>query len=184
MCPDALFVEFVPVPPEHEKYCIDVSYPRRTRMHYVTHRSHQMHKHKFGVRCCSVLFCGIRTSPTGSSIIVHRHFMPRTQQNALQDQHIALDAKTQVQHKMSRCAFCGNSNKAHESIKHYASTIHTRTHKNAICDPKIGQDGKTQPYCSVSRHTFLETALGPLEHEKLYIGVSRHRCTRMHYVTR
>jgi hypothetical protein len=30
--------------------------PERTRMHYVTHRSHRMQKHKFGVTCNSVFF--------------------------------------------------------------------------------------------------------------------------------
>jgi hypothetical protein len=50
-CPDALCMETVPVPPEHEKYCIDVSRPGSTRTHYVTRRSNQMQKHKFGVMC-------------------------------------------------------------------------------------------------------------------------------------
>jgi hypothetical protein len=35
-CPDALFMETAPGPPEHEKYCVDVSWPGRTRMHYLT----------------------------------------------------------------------------------------------------------------------------------------------------
>jgi hypothetical protein len=49
--PGALFVESEPVPPEHEKLCVDVSRHRCIRMHYVIHRSHQMQKHKFCVMC-------------------------------------------------------------------------------------------------------------------------------------
>jgi hypothetical protein len=37
-----LFMETASDPPEYEKLCIDVSRPGRTRMHYVTHRSHRM----------------------------------------------------------------------------------------------------------------------------------------------
>jgi hypothetical protein len=38
-CPSALFVETSPVPLEHEKYCVDVSWPGWIGMHYVTRRS-------------------------------------------------------------------------------------------------------------------------------------------------
>jgi hypothetical protein len=55
-CPEALFVKSVLVPPEHEKYCIDVSHPRRTEMHYVTCRSHRMQKQKFNVTCHITIF--------------------------------------------------------------------------------------------------------------------------------
>jgi hypothetical protein len=50
-CPSALFVETAPVPLEHEKYCVDVSWPGPTRKHYMTHRSHWMPKHKFDITC-------------------------------------------------------------------------------------------------------------------------------------
>jgi hypothetical protein len=60
-CPGALFVESVPVPPEHEQLCVDVSRPGCTRMHYVTHRSHRMQKYKFGVTCPDMLF--MKTAP-------------------------------------------------------------------------------------------------------------------------
>jgi hypothetical protein len=46
----------VPVPPKHEKYCVDVSCLERTGMHYMTHRFHQMQKHKFGTTCPEALF--------------------------------------------------------------------------------------------------------------------------------
>jgi hypothetical protein len=42
--------------PEHENYCIDVSRLGRIEMHYMTHKSHRMEKHKFGVTCPSALF--------------------------------------------------------------------------------------------------------------------------------
>jgi hypothetical protein len=79
MCLKELFVEFVPVPPEHEKYCFDVSCPGRTGINYVTRRFHRKQKHKFAVTCPDVLFYGIRTSPTQERKIMHRCFVPRTQ---------------------------------------------------------------------------------------------------------
>jgi hypothetical protein len=54
-CPNELFVESVPVPPKHEKCCINVLHYERTRMHYVTHRSHRMQKHKFNITCPGVV---------------------------------------------------------------------------------------------------------------------------------
>jgi hypothetical protein len=55
------FVESIPVPPEHEKECDQILCPGHTRMHYVTCRSYQMQKHKFGIICPDVLF--IETAP-------------------------------------------------------------------------------------------------------------------------
>jgi hypothetical protein len=51
-----LFMEKTPGPLEHEKYCINVSRHARTGMHYVTHKSHRMQKHKFGITCLGMLF--------------------------------------------------------------------------------------------------------------------------------
>jgi hypothetical protein len=50
-CPDTLFMETAPIPPEHEKYCVNVLRPGGTRMYYVTRRYHRMETHMFGVRC-------------------------------------------------------------------------------------------------------------------------------------
>jgi hypothetical protein len=44
------------VQPEYEKYCVDVSRPEHTGMHYMTHRSHRMQEHKFGVTYPSAPF--------------------------------------------------------------------------------------------------------------------------------
>jgi hypothetical protein len=41
-CPGMLCVKFVPVTPKHEKYCIDISCPGSTGVHYVTHKSYRM----------------------------------------------------------------------------------------------------------------------------------------------
>jgi hypothetical protein len=41
-CLDALFPESILVPPEQEKYCVNVSRPGRTTANYVTHRSYRM----------------------------------------------------------------------------------------------------------------------------------------------
>jgi hypothetical protein len=46
MCPVTFFDESVPVPPEPEKYCADVSLPGCIGMHYMTYRTHQMEKQK------------------------------------------------------------------------------------------------------------------------------------------
>jgi hypothetical protein len=54
-CPEVLLLGPVPGPPENEKKCVDVSHLGRTRMCYVTSRSHEMQKHKFGVTCPNVL---------------------------------------------------------------------------------------------------------------------------------
>jgi hypothetical protein len=56
MCPNALSVKSILVPPEHERYWVDVSWPRCTGMHYVTRRSHRMQKRKFGITCPEALF--------------------------------------------------------------------------------------------------------------------------------
>jgi hypothetical protein len=42
MCLDTLFLESIPVSPEQEKWCLNVSYPKHTAMHYVTDRSNLM----------------------------------------------------------------------------------------------------------------------------------------------
>jgi hypothetical protein len=54
-CPGAHFLEYVPVPHEHEIQCLAVSYTGCTGIHYVTRISHQMQKHKFGVMCLDAL---------------------------------------------------------------------------------------------------------------------------------
>jgi hypothetical protein len=56
MCPSALFVESILVPPEPEKWCVDISRPGCTEMHYVTRRSLRMQKHKFGATCHNTHF--------------------------------------------------------------------------------------------------------------------------------
>jgi hypothetical protein len=43
-CSEVLFMEIAPGPPKKEKLRINISCPGGTGMHYVTHRSHRMHK--------------------------------------------------------------------------------------------------------------------------------------------
>jgi hypothetical protein len=50
-------------PPEHDKYYIDVSRLGRTEMHYVTHISHRMQKHKVSVTCPCVLYMKTALGP-------------------------------------------------------------------------------------------------------------------------
>jgi hypothetical protein len=56
MSPSVLLMETSSSPPKHEKYCVDISHPGRTRMQYVTHRLHRMQRHKSNVMCPSRLF--------------------------------------------------------------------------------------------------------------------------------
>jgi hypothetical protein len=62
--PDVLFMETALVPPEHDKQWVDVSRPRGTRMHYVTHRYHRIQKCKFSVTCPIALFLESILIPT------------------------------------------------------------------------------------------------------------------------
>jgi hypothetical protein len=64
MCPGALFVKSVSVQPEHEKECINVSWPGPTGMHYMTRISHRMQKTQVEHNVCWCSFCQIRISPT------------------------------------------------------------------------------------------------------------------------
>jgi uncharacterized membrane protein YsdA (DUF1294 family) len=64
-CDITIIVESVPVPPEHEKLCIDISRLGRTRMHYVTRISHRMQKQMFGVTCPDALFIKSVLVPPG-----------------------------------------------------------------------------------------------------------------------
>jgi hypothetical protein len=52
-----------PTPPKHQKYCVHVLHPGSTQMHYVTHISDQIQKHKFSVKCWHTFYC-IRTRST------------------------------------------------------------------------------------------------------------------------
>jgi hypothetical protein len=56
MCLGTLSVASEPGPPEHEKYYIDISFPRCSKTQYMTRISHCMQKHKFGVICLGALF--------------------------------------------------------------------------------------------------------------------------------
>jgi hypothetical protein len=62
-CHGALLVGLALNRPKNEKYYNDVSHPGRTRMCYVTSRSHGMQKHKFGVTCPIALSFGPALGP-------------------------------------------------------------------------------------------------------------------------
>jgi hypothetical protein len=62
-CLDALFMETKPGPPKHEKWSINVSCTGHTGRHYVTHRSHRMHKHKFDITCLDALIMETARGP-------------------------------------------------------------------------------------------------------------------------
>jgi hypothetical protein len=77
MCLDALFVQSVPVPLEHEQLCINVSWLGCTEMHYVTRRSHRMEKHKIGVKCPARFFWNLyRSHPSMTRTALTSHAPP------------------------------------------------------------------------------------------------------------
>jgi hypothetical protein len=104
MCPNALSVKSILVPPEHERYWVDVSRPRCTGMHYVTHRSHQIQKQKFGITCPEALFVKSVSVPPGHENSASMFRAPDAPK-CICDPHIPLDAKTQVLRNVSYCAF-------------------------------------------------------------------------------
>jgi hypothetical protein len=57
------FIKTALGPLELEKYCVDVSRPGSTRMHYVTRSFHRMQKLKFGVMSPDALSMETAPSP-------------------------------------------------------------------------------------------------------------------------
>jgi hypothetical protein len=92
-------------PSEHEKWCVNVSRPGRTRTHYVTRRSYRMRKHKFVGIQCQCAFVGIHGGPTRAWKKECQCFAPWTHPNAIRDRQISLDAKIQVWHNILSRAF-------------------------------------------------------------------------------
>jgi hypothetical protein len=93
-------------PPEHEKMCIDVLLLRHTGMHYVTrkshgctimhyltHISHCMQKHKFGVTCPTALFMETALGPPEQE----KWYVNISRRRCTT---LPTDAKTQVRHNV------------------------------------------------------------------------------------
>jgi hypothetical protein len=74
-----------------------------------------------------------------------------------------------MQHVPAR--FFWKPHRAHLSMKNSASTFHTQTHQNALRDPQILADAKTHFQRNVSFAFFMETTLGPVEHETYCVHV-------------
>jgi hypothetical protein len=85
--PGSLFMEIAPGPTVDEKYCVNVSLTGHSGMHYVTHRSHWVQKHKFDVTRPNLLLCNPYLSHLSMKNSVSC-FMARMQWNALHDLHI------------------------------------------------------------------------------------------------
>jgi hypothetical protein len=62
-CYVTLFIETAPGQPELEKYCVNISCPRRTGMHTVTCSSNRTQKYKFSVTCPGMLFMETASGP-------------------------------------------------------------------------------------------------------------------------
>jgi hypothetical protein len=63
MCPGVLFVGSEPAPPKHEKYCVNVSRPGRTKTQYVTIDPTVCKKTEVQRNMSQHTFCGVRTGP-------------------------------------------------------------------------------------------------------------------------
>jgi hypothetical protein len=95
--PSALLMDTAPCPPEHEKYCVDISHPGRTRMQYVTRRSLRMQNTQVRRNVSQHAFCQICTIPSRVLRIVQSHFAAQMNRNALRFLHIPREEK----HKFS-----------------------------------------------------------------------------------
>jgi hypothetical protein len=62
-CPGALLMETAPGPPEHEKYCVDISCPGHPGVHILTQQCYWMQKHKCVVTCPGALFMKTESGP-------------------------------------------------------------------------------------------------------------------------
>jgi hypothetical protein len=97
---DTLFIESIPVSPEHEKYCDDVSRHECTRMHYLTCRSHRMEKHKFSITGPVALFM---ETALGNQSMKNSKSMFRAQTNRMN--YITRRSHVMHQRNVSRCTF-------------------------------------------------------------------------------
>jgi hypothetical protein len=128
-CQSTIFVESVPVPSEHEKYCVDVSHLGCTGMHYVTRRSHRMQKNKFRITCLEAHFVkSVPVPPELEKWCVDDSLSGRTEMHYV----------THISHRMQKQKFditCPNTGcilkcflsklyRSHRSMKNSESTFH------------------------------------------------------------
>jgi hypothetical protein len=92
-------------PPEHEKWCANVSCPRCTRIQNMTRGSHRMQKNKLGIKCPSTLFVIFVPVPPEYEI-VHRRFTPQMHRKVLRNPQIPPNAKSHLWRNMSWRAVC------------------------------------------------------------------------------
>jgi hypothetical protein len=110
-------------------------------MHYVTHRSHQMRKHKFGITCPEALFLkSVPAPPDLEKYCVDDSLSERTEMHYV----------TRGSHRMQKQKFgvmCPDAlivksvlvPPEHEKL---CQLFMPRTHRNALCDPQIPPDAK------------------------------------------
>jgi hypothetical protein len=123
MCLSTLFVESIPVPPEHEKWCVKVSRSELTGKHYVTCRSHQMKKQKFGVTWLDALFVkSVPLPPEHEKYCVDNSRPGRTRMHYVTHKsHLIQKYKFSVTYPSLRLV---ESIPAHLSMKSNASKFH------------------------------------------------------------
>jgi hypothetical protein len=128
------FMENTLGPSEHEKQYVDVSCPGRSGMHYVTHRSQRLQKHKICVTCPGALFMEYALGPPERekwSVDISRP--GRT----------GMHYDTRISHWMQKhkfgimclCALFVKSVPVPSEHENSASTFHARRHRNALRDP-------------------------------------------------
>jgi hypothetical protein len=129
-CPGTFFA--ISVPPEHEKYCVNVSLPGCTAMHNVTRKPDQMQKHKFGLTCLIVFF--VESGPVPSCFLSNSCLSHPSKKNNVSISHpecTRMHYVTRRSHRMQKhkfsvtCpyAFLLNPYRSHSSMKNSESTF-------------------------------------------------------------
>jgi hypothetical protein len=123
-------------------------------MHYVTRRSQQMPKHKFGITFPSALFMEIALGPPEHGNSVLTFCISDAPKCTMWPTDPTGCKKTQVCRNVSWRTFCGIRTGPTETWKIVHRCITPRTYHNTLCDPQIPRDAKTQVRHNVSQHTF------------------------------
>jgi hypothetical protein len=136
--------------------------PGRTGMHHVTHRSHWMQKHKFGVTCPCALFmkstlgplehekeCVDVSCPRGTRM----HYMSR-RFHRMQEQKFTVTCPGTL--------FSGNNIWPTRARKIVRRCFAPQIQRKALRDPHIRLEGKTQVQRNMSQHTICGNGTGPI----------------------
>jgi hypothetical protein len=151
-------------------------------MHYVTHRSHQMWKHKFGITWPGMLSWKPYRSQASMKSSASTFRGPDTPKCTTWPAYPTKWKNTNLaSHIPAR--FCGIWTGPTWAWKIVPRHFVARMHQNAACDTQIPPDAKTLFGVTCLGVCFVESVLVPPKYEKYYINVSRPGLTGMHFVT-